>query len=382
MKKFADRTQYFATSIFAKMSQKARQVGAINLSQGFPDFDGPQFIKDAASNYIAQGHNQYSMYPGVEPLRQNISNYFQNFYNLSYDPETDITVTVGATEAIFASIMTLVTPGDEVIVFEPVYDSYLSSIRMAGGIPVPVTLQAPTFEFDPDDLKKAVTDKTKLIIMNNPHNPSGKVFSQEQLQQIAGVAVENDLYVISDEVYEFLVYQGKHTPIASLSGMQERTVTISSAGKTFGLTGWKIGWCCSSKKITEMIRSVHQYITFSVATPLQMAMADGLASLDKYIPDFIQLYDEKRKYFYEVLKGLGYDFTIPEGTYFMMVPIDKHTTKNDVDYCLELMEQKKVASIPPSAFYLKTNQGQKYLRFCYAKKQSTLEQAAANLKLL
>lgn len=382
MKPFANRTHSFETSIFAKMSQKAKELNAVNLSQGFPDFEGPSFLLNAAKEAIDSENNQYAPYPGIIELRQSIHSYYQRFYNLNYDANEEVTVTVGATEAIFASIMALVNPGDEVIVFEPFYDSYISSIEMAQAKAVAITLHAPDFNFIVDELNNAVTDKTKLIILNNPHNPSGKVFTKSELEQIANIAIKNDLYVISDEVYEFLTYETKHIPMASIENMQHRTITISSAGKTFSVTGWKIGWCCTSKEISKIIRNVHQYITFSVATPLQFAVSVGLDNLENYLVEFRKSYNEKRQFFYQVFKELGYDFKIPQGTYFMMVPISQKTQLNDIEYCYELMEKKKVASIPPSVFYLNSNDGKKYLRFCYAKKDETLKLAADNLKLL
>lgn len=383
MKNFATRTQTFKDSIFAVMSQKAIEHNAINLAQGFPNFDGPQDMVESACQMLNKGHNQYAPFAGVPHLREAITNYYQHFYGLSYDSAQEVTVTVGATEAIFTTIMALVSPGDEVIVFEPFYDSYINSIKMAHGEAKVVTLRAPEFSFDPDELRKAITAKTKMIVLNNPNNPTGRVFSREELQHIRDVAVEHDLFVMSDEVYEFLVFDGaQHVPIASLPDMQERTITISSAGKTFGMTGWKVGWCAADKKITDIIRKVHQYITFSVTTPLQFAVAESLSQLSTYVPEFVKLYQDKRDLFYQSLCELGFDFPKPQGTYFMMVPIRKFTQKSDIDYCLELIESKKVASIPPSAFYLKSEDGKDYLRFCFAKTDTVLQEAASNLKLL
>ena len=381
MKDTALRIAGFKDSIFGVISRLARENNAVNLGQGFPDFDGPNWLKDIAYKKMQEGHNQYAPFTGTPNLRQEISNYYKSFYSLNYNPESEITVTVGATEAIYLVITALINPGDEVIVLEPFYDSYVASIKMAGGIPVAVTMHAPDFDIDQKELEAAITPKTKLLILNNPHNPTGKVWSKDELLAVSNVAIKNDLYLLSDEVYEFLVFDGtKHLPTATLDGMMERTITVSSAGKTFGLTGWKIGWICANPKVTNACRLVHQYVTFSVSTPMQEAVAEGLKQLPEYLPGFVTLYKEKRDWFYQEMKQLGFEFKIPKGTFFMMVPISKHTNLKDVDYALKLITEKKVATVPPSAFYLKSTEGEKYLRFCFAKKEETLQSAIKNLK--
>lgn len=383
MKDTALRIAGFKDSIFGVISRLARENNAVNLGQGFPDFDGPDWLKDIAYKKMQEGHNQYAPFSGTPYLRQEVSNYYKKFYGLNYNPESEITITVGATEAIYLVINALINPGDEVIVLEPFYDSYVASIKMAGGIPVPVTMHAPDFTIDQKELEAAVSPRTKLLILNNPHNPTGKVWTKEELTAVSLVAIKNDLYLLSDEVYEFLVFDGlKHLPTATLEGMMERTITISSAGKTFGLTGWKIGWICANQKISNACRLVHQYVTFAVSTPMQEAVAEGLKQLPSYLPGFVTLYKNKRDSFYQELRSLGFEFTIPKGTYFMMVPISKHTNLNDVDYSMKLIQEKKVATVPPSAFYLKSTEGEKYLRFCFAKKDETLKQAAINLNSL
>jgi aspartate/methionine/tyrosine aminotransferase len=381
MKDTALRIAGFKDSIFGVISRLARENNAVNLGQGFPDFDGPNWLKDIAYKKMQEGHNQYAPFTGTPNLRQEISNYYKSFYSLNYNPESEITVTVGATEAIYLVITALINPGDEVIVLEPFYDSYVASIKMAGGIPVAVTMHAPDFNIDQKELEAAVSPKTKLLILNNPHNPTGKVWSKEELVAVSNVAIKNDLYLLSDEVYEFLIFDGlKHLPTATLDGMIERTITVSSAGKTFGLTGWKIGWICANSKVTNACRLVHQYVTFSVSTPMQEAVAEGLKQLPDYLPGFVTLYKEKRDWFYQEMKQLGFEFKIPKGTYFMMVPIGKHTNLKDVDYALKLITDRKVATVPPSAFYLKSTEGENYLRFCFAKKEETLQSAIKNLK--
>lgn len=381
MKQTALRTSDFKDSIFGVISRLAREHNAVNLGQGFPDFDGPEFLKKIAQEKIQSGQNQYAPYLGSLNLRQEVSRYYQDFYKLNYNPESQITITVGATEAIYVTMMALVNPGDEVIVLEPFYDSYVASIKMAGGIPVPVTMHAPDFEIDKKELEAAITPRTKLVILNNPHNPTGKVWKKEELVIVADLIKKHDLYLLSDEVYEFLIFDGAtHLPTATIEDMFDRTITISSAGKTFGLTGWKIGWICANEQISYACRLIHQYITFSVSTPIQEAVADGLRQLKDYLPGFVELYKTKRDFFHHELANLGFDFKKPVGTYFMMVPIYKKTNLKDVDFALKLIKENKVATVPPSSFYLKSNEGEKYLRFCFAKKEETLVAAAKNLK--
>jgi N-succinyldiaminopimelate aminotransferase len=381
MKPVAPRINEFQDSIFGVISRLARENGAVNLGQGFPDFDGPEFLKKIAGQKIHEGYNQYAPFHGTQNLREEISSYYQRFYQLKYDPDAEVSVTVGATEAIFVTMMAMIGPGDEVIVLEPFYDSYIASIKMAGGVVVPVTMHAPNFSVNMAELKRAITPKTKMIIVNNPHNPTGKVWLKEELQEVAELAIANDLYVMSDEVYEFLVFDGaRHIPTATLHEMRDRTITISSAGKTFGLTGWKIGWICANKEVSRAVRLVHQYVTFAVSTPIQEAVAEGLKSLETYIPEFQATYKAKRDFFYEEMIKLGFNFPKPLGTYFMMVPIKDKTELNDVDFAMKLIKDYRVATVPPSAFYLKSTEGAGYLRFCFAKKEETLNEAVKNLQ--
>jgi N-succinyldiaminopimelate aminotransferase len=381
MKDTALRIADFKDSIFGVISRLAREHSAVNLGQGFPDFDGPEWMKDIAYKKMQEGHNQYAPFHGTPSLRTEVSNYYKRFYGLNYNAETEVTVTVGATEAIYLVITALINPGDEVVVLEPFYDSYVASIKLAGGIPVPVTMHAPDFSVDSKELEAAITPRTKLLILNNPHNPTGKVWTKEELLSVAKLTQKHDLYLMSDEVYEFLVFdEAKHIPTATLEGMLERTITVSSAGKTFGLTGWKIGWICANEKVTRACRLVHQYVTFAVSTPMQEAVADGLKKLPDYLPGFVSLYKEKRDSFYKEMIKLGFEFPIPKGTYFMMVPIKKKTQLNDVDFAMKLIQERKVATVPPSAFYLKSAEGGSYLRFCFAKKDETLKEAIKNLQ--
>jgi N-succinyldiaminopimelate aminotransferase len=368
----------FKESIFSTMTKLAIQNSAINLSQGFPDFDGPRWVVDLASKAMEEGKNQYAPSPGILPLRTAIAGNYKKYYGLEYDPNTEVLVTCGATEAIFCTTMAVLNPGDEVIILEPFYDSYLASLQMVGATVVPVTLHSPSFSLNFDELKAAITPKTKMLILNNPHNPTGKMFTIEELEQIARLAIKNDFYILSDEVYEFLTFERAHMPTASYANLRERTITVSSTGKTFGLTGWKIGWCCAPAEIIKAIHNVHQFTTFCVAHPLQVAMAEALANMDEYLAEFKRDYRLKRDLLVNGLKERGFNVLNPEGTYFAMALLPEGET--DVEYCQKLILEKKVATIPTSAFYMKSDEGTKMIRFCFAKKDETLKAALLNLK--
>jgi aspartate/methionine/tyrosine aminotransferase len=378
MKPISTTVKDFQESIFSTMTKLALEHKAINLSQGFPDFDGPRWVIDLASKALGENKNQYAPSMGILPLREAIAHNYKRFYNFDINPLSEVVVTNGATEAIFCTCMALLNPGDEVIVLEPFYDSYLASVKLAGAKIVPVTLRAPDFTFDINELKAAVTSKTKLLIVNNPHNPTGKIFSSEEIKTIGKLARENDFYILSDEVYEFLTFETKHVPTACYEDLKERTITISSTGKTFGLTGWKIGWAIGSADVIKAIHNVHQFSTFCVATPFQWAMAEALVKMDDYLIEFKADYLKKRNFLVNGLKECGFNVLNPAGTYFSMALLPKGET--DVDYCKKLILEKKVATIPTSAFYLKSDEGTKMIRFCFAKKDETLEGALLNLR--
>jgi N-succinyldiaminopimelate aminotransferase len=374
----------FKESIFSTMTKLAIDHEAINLSQGFPDFDGPQWIIDLAKNAMDQGNklgnvgkNQYAPSNGILPLREAISSNYKRLYNLDYDPMNEVIVTNGATEAIFCTCMALINPGDEVIVFEPFYDSYLASLQMAGAKVVPVTLKMPDFSFNKEELIAAINSKTKLLILNNPHNPTGKIFSQDEIKTIAELARKFDFYILSDEVYEFLTFNETHRPTACFEDLKNRTITISSTGKTFGLTGWKIGWTCGPKEIIKAIHNVHQFTTFCVAHPLQMAMASALSNMDDYLIDFKNKYRQKRDFLVTGLKQAGFKVLEPAGTYFVIAILNEG--ENDIEFCQKLIVDKKVAAIPTSAFYIKSDEGSRMIRFCFAKTEETLKKAIDNL---
>ncbi len=367
----------FKESIFSTMTKLAIQNSAINLSQGFPDFDGPRWLVDLACKAMEEGKNQYAPSPGILPLRAAIAGNYKKYYGLDYDPNSEILVTCGATEAIFCTAMAVLNPGDEAIILEPFYDSYLASIQMAGATVVPVTLHAPDFSLNFEELQMAISAKTKMLILNNPHNPTGKMFTKEEILKIGALAVENDFYILSDEVYEFLTFERAHVPTACFENLKERTITISSTGKTFGLTGWKIGWCCAPAEIIKAIHNVHQFTTFCVAHPFQVAMAEALANMDEYLAEFKRDYRKKRDLLVSGLKERGFNVLNPAGTYFTIALLPEGET--DVEFCKKLIEEKKVATIPTSAFYIKSDEGTRMIRFCFAKTEETLNSALKNL---
>lgn len=377
MKVFNHAVTSLNESIFSTITQLANTHGAINLAQGFPDFEGPQWVLELAQKALLQGKNQYAPSYGLLDLRKKIAERYQKSYGLAYNPQNEILITNGATEAIYAAITALVSPGDEVIAFEPLYDSYLSAVKIAGGVLKPVTLHAPDFRFSVSELEKQVTAKTKLLILNSPHNPTGRVFSRGELQSIAELANKFDFYILSDEVYEFLTFDCEHTPIATLPGLRDRVLTTSSVGKTFSLTGWKIGWICGSPEAVKAVHNVHQFITFCVAHPLQAAVAEAWGRLDEYLPSFRQEYAERREILVRGLNKLGYEVTAPQGAYFVLArtPSDQ----NDVAFCKDLILRKKVAAIPTSSFYVQCKEGEKLIRFCFAKKTETLNRALSLL---
>ncbi len=367
----------FQESIFSTMTKLAVENQAINLSQGFPDFDGPSWVIELAAKALRDSKNQYAPSFGILPLRSAIAANYKRFYNLDYDPMNEVLVTNGATEAIYCTIMALVNPGDEVVVFEPFYDSYLASLQLARAKVIPVTLNAPDFTYKVEELNKAINKKTKLLIINNPHNPTGKIFTKAEMILLAELAVANDFYILSDEVYEFLTFEQAHIPTATYDNLKERTVTISSTGKSFGLTGWKIGWALGHSDIIKTIHNVHQFTTFCVAHPLQVAMAQALLNMDDYLIDFKKSYLGKRNLLVKGLNEAGFNVLNPAGTYFAMALLPDG--KNDIDYCQWLIKEKKVATIPTSAFYIKSDEGSRMIRFCFAKTDETLNAALKNL---
>ncbi|MEV6081635.1 pyridoxal phosphate-dependent aminotransferase, partial [Streptomyces sp. NPDC052069] len=334
----------FGTTIFAEMSALAVRTGSLNLGQGFPDTDGPDEIREAAVRALRDGRgNQYPPGPGVPELRTAIADHQLRRYGLTHDPDTEVLVTAGATEAIAAAMLALLEPGDEVIALEPYYDSYAACIAMAGGTRVPVTLRPDrdtgTFRLDLGELRAAVTPRTRLILLNTPHNPTGTVLTREELAAVATLACERDLLVVTDEVYEHLVFEGEHIPLASFPGMRERTVSISSAGKTFSFTGWKVGWVTASGPLVSAVRTAKQYLTYVSAGPFQYAIAEALRLPDSYFENFRSDLRRKRDLLGDGLRAAGFEVYRPRGTYFITTDITPFGEKDAYAFCRALPER-------------------------------------------
>ncbi|MGO8889348.1 MAG: pyridoxal phosphate-dependent aminotransferase [Streptosporangiaceae bacterium] len=377
------RLDGLGTTIFAEMSARAVATGSINLGQGFPDRDGPPVVAQAAADAILAGRgNQYPPGPGIPELRQAIAAHDERFWGLRYDPADEVLVTAGATEAIAAAMLALVEPGDEVIAFEPYYDSYAANIAMAGGVRVPVTLRPPGFRPDPDELARAVTERTRLILLNTPHNPTGSVFTRDELAAIANLAVERDLLVVSDEVYEHLVFDGEHLPIAGFPGMRERTVSVSSAGKTFSFTGWKIGWVKAAPELVTAVKTAKQFLTYVSGGPFQYAVAEALALPDEY---YARLRDDlraQRDLFLPGLRDIGFEVYEPQGTYFVTTDIRGLGEQDGMEFCRTLPERAGVVAIPSAVFYDHKELARSHVRFAFCKRPEVLAEALARLSRL
>ncbi|MFE6820558.1 pyridoxal phosphate-dependent aminotransferase [Streptomyces sp. NPDC057677] len=376
----------FGTTIFAEMSQLAARTGAINLGQGFPDTDGPEEIREAAVRALRDGRgNQYPPGTGVPELRAAIADHQRDRYGIDLDPDTEVLVTAGATEAIAASLLALVAPGDEVIALEPYYDSYAACIAMAGGTRVPVTLRPHdgAYVLDLDELRAAVTDRTRLILLNTPHNPTGTVLTRAELTAVAELAIERDLLVVTDEVYEHLVFDdAEHLPIASLPGMRERTVTIGSAGKTFSFTGWKVGWITASPELTSSVRSAKQFLTYVSSGPFQYAIAEALRLPAAYFDTLRAEHAAKRDLLSEGLAQAGFAVYKPAGTYFVTTDIRPLGAEDGFAFCRSLPERAGVVAIPNAVFYDHREAGAPFVRFAFCKKTEVLEEAVSRLKHL
>jgi N-succinyldiaminopimelate aminotransferase len=369
------------STIFAEMSALAVATGSVNLGQGFPDTDGPREIAEAAAAAILDGRgNQYPPGPGIPELRQSIAEHQRRFYGLDFDPDSEVLVTAGATEAVAAALLALVEPGDEVVAFEPYYDSYAACVALAGGRRVPVTLRPPGFRPDLDALRAAITPRTRLILLNSPHNPTGSVFTRDELAVIAGLARERDLLVVADEVYEHMVYAGEHVPIGSLPGMRERTVSISSAGKTFSFTGWKIGWVTASAELVAAVRAVKQFLTFVNGGPFQYAIAEALRMPDDYFTGIGADLRVKRDLLCAGLSQAGFSVYPPEGTYFVTTDIGLLGAGDGVEFCRSLPHEAGVVAIPNAVFYDDPEAGRTQVRFAFCKRPEVLQDALARLE--
>ncbi|MBE2251421.1 MAG: aminotransferase class I/II-fold pyridoxal phosphate-dependent enzyme [Myxococcus sp.] len=381
------RVAPFGTTIFTEISRLAVRLGAVNLGQGFPDFDGPDAVKQAAIDAIRGGLNQYGPTTGSQALRQAVAEHAQRFYGQTIDPETQVTVTSGATEGIFDAVMGLVNPGDEVVLFEPFYDSYLASVTMAGGVPRFVQLRAPVepsgaWWFDEAELRAAFSDKTKLCIVNTPHNPTGKLFTRAELELLHALVRERGAVLLSDEVYEHLVYgPGVHLRPATLA--PEQTLTLSSGGKSFSFTGWKIGWALGPAPLVRAIQKAHQWVTFAVAHPFQVAIAAALRLPDAYFTQYVAEYRRKRDLLADGLRQAGFEPLIPHGSYFVMARTDRHRRpdEDDVAFCRRLIEQAGVAAIPPSVFFRPETAPSMHglARFAFCKTDPVLDEGVSRL---
>ena len=365
-------------TIFTIMSKLANDHQAINLSQGFPDFDVHPDLVALVDNYMRSGHNQYAPMQGVASLRRGIAEKVQALYNAGYDPETEITVTSGGTEALFAAISAVVQPGDEVIVLEPAFDSYVPVIQLNGGIPVYVAYTFPDYRIDWDDVRNALSPKTRLIILNSPHNPTGAVFTESDISALKDILLDTDVLILSDEVYEHIIFDGlRHESVSRYPELAERSFVVSSFGKTYHTTGWKIGYCLAPAPLSKEFQRVHQFLTFASNTPIQYAYAEFMKNKDIYL-NLSAFYQQKRDTFLSLIENSRFKALPCHGTYFQMLDYSSISHVSDVEFSKQLTTEHGVASIPPSVFYHR-QVDHKVLRFCFAKKDETLEKAAEKL---
>ena len=376
------RLSGMGTTIFAEMSALAVKTGAVNLGQGFPDTDGPPEIAQAAIDAIRAGHNQYPPGIGVPELRHAIAEHQQHWYGIDLDPDTEVLVTAGATEAIAASLLALCETGDEVLTFEPYYDSYAACVSMAGGRRVPVLLEPPDYHFDPDRLRAAVTDRTQILLLNSPHNPTGKVFDRRELEAVAQVCRDHDLIAITDEVYEHLVFEGEHIPLSTLPGMRERTVTISSAGKTFSFTGWKIGWVSGPASLVGAVKTAKQFLTYVNGGPFQHAVAAGLRLPDDRIRALATELRDRRDQLVVGLDAAGFTVFPPAGTYFVTADIRSLGEEDGLAFCRALPERCGVVAVPNVVFYDDLEAGRPLVRFACCKREAVIAEAVHRLGTL
>jgi len=373
----------FTESVIREMTRQANQYGAINLSQGFPDFAAPEEIKLAATDAIMRDVNQYAITWGAKSFRDAIAEKTSWYIGMEVDPEREITVTCGSTEAMIAALMAIVNPGDEVVVFEPFYENYGPDAILSGATPRYVTLHSPDWSFDLDELAAAFNNNTKAIIINTPNNPTGKVFSREELESIASLCRKWDVIAITDEIYEHILYNGKkHVAMATCDGMRDRTITINALSKTYSVTGWRVGYTIASPEITQAIRKVHDFLTVGAAAPLQEAGAHALRLPRSYYDELQNLYRERRDRILQVLKDVGFGVWDPDGAYYVMTDISKFGFKNDTAFSHFLVKDVGVAVVPGSSFYHEPELGHNQVRFCFCKRDETLTAAEERLQKL
>lgn len=374
----SSKLPHVGVTIFTVMSKLAGDAGAINLSQGFPDFDVSPELPQLVAKYMALGNNQYAPMQGAGALRQRIAEKTRELYGASYDPETEITVTSGATEAIFCAITCAVNPGDEVILFEPAYDSYAPAVLLAGGIPVYVQLKHPDYHVDWEEVKDAITSKTRLLIFNSPHNPTGAILGPQDMTALINILADRDILIVSDEVYEHIVFDGRrHESMTLYPELSRRSFVISSFGKTYHATGWKLGYCLAPKQLSVEFQKIHQYVTFASHTPTQLAYAEFMEKKENYL-NLSAFYQKKRDLFLSLIRDSRFRPLPCRGTYFQMLSYETITDEKDVDFARRLTTEYGVAAIPPSVFYTDKDD-HKALRFCFAKKEETLIQAGEKL---
>jgi aspartate/methionine/tyrosine aminotransferase len=375
------RTSQFTESVIREMTRLALKHNAVNLAQGFPDFGAPEEIKRAAQEAIAADFNQYAITWGAKPFRDAIAAKYRKWYGLDYDPEREITVCCGATEGMIAALLAVTNPGDEVIIFEPYYENYGPDALLSGAQPKFVQLRPPDWTFDPDELRRAFSAKTKAIILNSPNNPTGKVFTPPELELIAGLCQEFDALAITDEIYEHIVYDGaSHLPLAKLPGMRERTVLVNSMSKTYSVTGWRVGFVLAAEDLTDSVRKVHDFLTVGAAAPLQQAGVVALNFPDSYYEKLSSEYQKRRDFLLERLGEAGFRCFRPSGSYYIMADISGFGFADDVSFVRHLVESPGVAAVPGSSFFADSNAGNALIRFCFCKKYETLEQAGIRLR--
>ncbi|HSU33112.1 MAG TPA: aminotransferase class I/II-fold pyridoxal phosphate-dependent enzyme [Bryobacteraceae bacterium] len=377
------RVAGFKESVIREMTRLALKHGAVNLAQGFPDFAAPEELKSAAQRAIAEDVNQYSITWGAKPLRDAICDYYRQFYRLSLDPEREVTVCCGSTEGMIAGLLALLNPGDEVIVFEPFYENYWPDSQLSGAVCRFVSQRPPDWSFDPEELRAVFTERTRAVILNTPNNPTGRVFSSEELTLLGQLCEQHDCLLITDEIYEHIVFDGqRHTPPMTLPGMRERCVLVNSLSKTYSVTGWRVGWVIAPPDLTESIRKVHDFLTVGAAAPLQQAGVAALQFPLSYYSDLARNYETKRNLLVGILERTGFRCFQPKGAYYVMCDISGFGFESDVDFCRHLVEQIGVAAVPGSSFFRSPGDGSQLVRFCFAKKQETLEAAAKRLQRL
>ncbi len=380
--RISSKAASFTESVIREMSREAVKYGAVNLGQGFPDWPAPEDIKSKAQEAIAADHNQYAVTWGVKEFRDAIAAKTKWFLGMEIDPETDITVTCGSTEGMIAAALATVDPGDEVVVFDPYYENYMPDTIISGAVPrfVPLYRTEGGFNFDHDELRTAFNEKTKAIIICNPNNPTGKVFTREEMELIAGLCIEFDALCFTDEIYEHILYTGttepKHVCMATLDGMRERTVVVNSLSKTYSVTGWRVGYCIAPPDITGAIRKVHDFLTVGSANPLQHAGAYAMSLPPSYYDDLQKDYQKRRDFIIPVLQNAGFACDYPEGAYYVMADISGFGFENDIEFTKHLIREVGVAVVPGSSFYENRSMGSQMVRFCFCKKDETLEAAA------